>query len=282
MLQVIIENKYGEQLNLSNSEYYDIVSVGGITPPNATINTSIVAAQDGTMYNSSRLEQRNITLLIVPKKGIENSRINIYKYIKAKQYIKVYMKNGLRDVYIEGYVESIEADLWTKTQNIQVSIICPNPFFKAKEIKTIEFSNVVSAFEFPFYSDEIGIPISYISTFTEENVNNASDEEMGLIIHLHASGLVLRPTIYNQTTNEHFSINYEMKSGDIITINTRKGEKSLILKREGAEINIINHMEKGSKWFNLRIEDNIYSYVCEFGAENLQLRAEIQNIYVGV
>lgn len=281
MLEAIIENKYGEQLNLCELEGY-VVKITGLTPAKATINTSKSATMDGSKYNSSRLNERNIVLQIIPRHDIERKRINLYKYIKTKQYVKLYFRNNSRNVWIEGYVESFEGDLYVQRQQLQVSILCPDPYFKSIEELTYEFAAVSPLFAFPFSISEEGMPVSSLVTYAEKNILNESDEETGVIIELHATSLALEPTIYNMTTNEHFTINYEFQRGDIVRINTKRGQKSLTLIRNGIETNIINLIEKGSKWFNLIVGDNVFSYTTLFGTENLQVKIILQPIFEGV
>lgn len=282
MLRVKIENKYGEQLDLTGNPFYDVTSVTGLTPPSATINTSAIATADGTMFNSSRVNERNIVLTIVPRMNIESSRINIYKYIKSKQRVRLYFANGVRDVWIDGYVENVEGDLYANPQKLQVSIICPDPFFKSIEDSRKSFSVVVNEFEFPFETNEEGIEISSLSSYTEINIFNASDDEVGIVLSLYANGQVVTPTIYNQTTNEHFTIEYTMTAGDMITVNTRRGEKSIRLIRDGVASNIINKVAAGSNWFALRTGGNVFSYTAAQFPENLDINTDIQPIFEGV
>ena len=84
------------------------------------------------------------------------------------------------------------------------------------------------------------------------------------------------------TTNENFSLDITMQTGDIITINTRRGNKSITLNRNGVITNILNDMVQGSEWLNLTVGDNVFSYTCETGAENLYIIATLQPIYEGV
>ena len=84
MLEIIVENEYGEQLNLANNMSYVLGGVSGVTPPAANINTTTLATKDGSIFNSSFLGNRNIVLTIYPQNSIERARINIYKDIKAK------------------------------------------------------------------------------------------------------------------------------------------------------------------------------------------------------
>lgn len=282
MLQLTVENAYGEKLNLSNNDDYYLINVTGLTPPAATINTGTIATKDGGTYNSSRFENRNIVLYIKPRRDIEKTRINLYTYIRAKHYIKLYLKNGTRDVWIDGYVETVDGDLYTQSQEIQVSIICTDPYFKAMDEKIFDFSTINSLFEFPFSIGAEGSEISSTSKFVELNVQNTSDEETGVILEFYASELALEPTVYNSRTGEKFTINHEFQKGDIVRLNTRTGEKKLTLIREGVETNILNQMERGSKWFTLLVGDNVFTYTALYGIENLQLKLILQPIYGGM
>lgn len=282
MLQVIIENQYGQQLDFSRSKDYDVLKVTGLTPPVATINTTVIATNDGGAFNSSRLNNRNIILIIKPKGNIEQSRLNLYKFIQAKQYIKMYFKNGQRDVWIDGYVESVDGDLYTQIQQFQVSIICPDPYFKSRDALITNFSVIEPVFTFPFTIPADGVVISQLNNYAERNIINDSDSESGIVVDLYARDLALEPTIYNLTTGESFTINHEFQPGDLIRINSRQGEKSLKLIRQAVESNVLNQMDRTSKWLTVAVGDNIFSYTALFGAENLQMIVHLQPIYTGV
>lgn len=283
MLHVIAENKKGEQINLTSNDNYALLSVGGLTPPTATINTAVIATSDGAVFNSSRLGTRNIVLLIAPLNSIETNRINLYQYFKSKQYIKLYLENNTRSVWIEGYIENIEGDLYTNKQQLQISIICPDPYFKDTATGLYTFSNIIDLFEFPFAIEETpGVPISELGEFVEIAITNNSDDDTGIIITMLANAAVENPTIYNMTTNEYFTLDIELDTGDVVTIDTRRGHKTVTLNQDGVITNIINNMAQGSTWLNLVVGDNIFSYTCESGAANLNIGVELQPIYEGV
>lgn len=283
MLQVIAENKYNEQINLTQNGNYALLSVGGLTPPAATINTAVIATSDGAVFNSSRLGTRNIVLTVAPLNSIETNRINLYQYFKAKQYIKLYLENNTRSVWIDGYIDKIDGDLYTQSQKLQISIICPDPYFKDTTTGLYTFSNVIDLFSFPFAIEETpGIPISELGEYVEIAITNNSDDETGVIIQLMANAAVTNPIIYNMTTNEHFALNISMETGDVITIDTRRGHKTVTLNRNSVITNILNDMAQGSEWLNLVVGDNIFTYTCDTGAEYLNISVQLQPIYEGV
>lgn len=282
MFTFIAENQYKEQIELSNNDNYYIISITGLTPVKATINTDTIGGTDGTRFNSSRLNERNIVITLKYKHDVEKNRIALYKIFRTKQYVNLYFKNGSRNIYIEGYVESFEGDLFEKGQSAQISVLCPQPYFKAIEELLTEFSVVESKLEFPVCLPEEGIPFSMVTNYKEQIIKNEGDAECGAVIELRARGLVIEPTIYNVLTNESFRIRYEMHDGDVIRINTNSGEKGIRLVSEGVTTNIINLVQRGASWFQLRCGSNIFSYECASGSDDLEVAFYINYRYQGV
>ena len=72
-----------------------------------------------------------------------------------------------------------------------------------------------------------------------------------------------------------------MVSGDEIVINTMKGEKSIVLIREGIVTNILNCLSKDSDWFTLSKGDNVFAFTAEEGLDSLQFYIENYIVYEG-
>lgn len=148
------QNKYGEQLELTHNEAYVIESIEGIDPPEAVINTTRNANADGSVFNSSYVDNRTIIITLAINGPAESNRINLYKYFKAKYPVRLYYQNGTRDVYIDGYVKNIQIGLFEKKQIAQIIILCPEPFFNGSEDTITDFTSVNALFEFPFSVEE--------------------------------------------------------------------------------------------------------------------------------
>lgn len=282
MYTLKVENQKGDVLDLTGDPLYDVLKIDGLNPPSASINFSSMANFDGSLYNSAQLGNRNIVLTIKIYNPVETNRINLYKYFQMKKKIRVYYENNTRSVYVDGYVETFENNYFTINQTVQISIICPNPFWKENDITKIEFSKTIDLFEFPFAIPAEGIEFSRIETLTTEYIN-AGDIEIGTIIELHATtDQILNPKFYNRTTQEFFGVNFDMTEGDVIRINTQRGEKSVVLIRDGVETNIINNMMQGSTWIQLIPGINEISYECDEGATNLNVTVTAVKCYEGV
>ena len=84
MYTLKVENRIGDMLNLSGNSNYTVYKVEGLAPPKATINSSVNAASDGILINSTKLESRNIVIYIAIENEIESNRINLYRWFTSK------------------------------------------------------------------------------------------------------------------------------------------------------------------------------------------------------
>lgn len=268
--------------NESNFQVYDIQ---GLNPPKAQINSAKVAGMDGSKFNSSKLEERNIVIYIKLNGDIEKNRLYLYSFFPTKEWCKFYYKNGSRDVYIEGYVETCEVTPFTNNEIMQVSIVCPYPYFKAMEEIVDDISKALAAFEFPF-AINIDDPISFstIDTSKVTNVYNDSESETGVIIDIDVLGNVNSLQIKNVSTGETFGLNYNFLENDKVIIDTNKGKKSIKLIRNGIESNLFTSIVKGSTFFQLSIGDNFFSYLVDNGVndELVHIAFKHYTVYRGV
>lgn len=281
MFELKIENKYRDQLKLTNNPNY-IVEATGLSPVTSEIITIKVANYSGERYVSSRQQSRNIVLNIYVNEPVEINRISLYNYIKSHDFIRVYYKNNSRDVYIDGYVESFELNHFEQTQTAQVSIICPQPNFL--DVSDIEVSNinVIKGFYYPFDTVTNNIQFGEINEDGTIMINNTSDDDIGFIYQIHCRGEVINPFIYQTETNQYFKINKRFKADDVITIDTRRGKKSVIVTYRGVETNIINSVNDVSKWLQLQAGYNHITQGAESGAEYMDSTVIYTNEYEGV
>ena len=280
MFTAKVTNSRGDSLTLFPSNTYYCEISEGLTPPKAALNYSVVGINDGSIFNSARLENRNLVLNITPLRDIESSRINLYKFFRVKQSCTFYFKHGSRDVCIEGHVESVDGDLFANKQTIQISILCSKPYFKAIEETATDVSQIAPLFSFPFAISSDGLAFSEILKHPERNVYNDGDAETGVIIEIRANGEASNPRIYEEAGGG-IGINIDMLEGDIITINTNVGEKAVTLFRDGVETNIINKVQPNPTWFRLQPGDNVFSYAAD-GLDLLQIVFKHYSQFEGV
>ena len=76
MFTLEIENTKGTRLELTDNENnFQVTNIEGLNPPNANINTSNYANSDGSSFNSSKIENRQIVITIALNGDIERNII---------------------------------------------------------------------------------------------------------------------------------------------------------------------------------------------------------------
>lgn len=282
MYHLIVENESGGKLELTNNRNYDVLSVSGTNPPVATINTVNIVGMDGSRFKSSRVQQRNIVITLNIQHPIEANRLALYNFFRVKRWVKLYYKNSRRDVYIEGYVESIENNPWSQLQQPQISIICPQPYWLSTSETTVNFSNSKAAFEFPFSIPSEGIEFSTLEQIASEIVNVGEVQTGGIITFFATTDQIINPKFYNRTANTFFGIDFEMNQGDLIIVNSLIGQKSVTLLRDGVTTNILSDRTDGSTWLTLEPGENEVSFGSDEGSENLRATLTIAQKFEGV
>lgn len=303
---IVVTNYLGDRIKLElgkpDVSGFLIKSITGLGPAKANVNTTEVSTNDGSLFNSARLSQRNIVLDMVfintvYGESIEDLRQKSYKYFPLKKSVELTIETDNRYVKTTGYVESNEPNIFSSQEGTQISIICPDPYFySAGEDgnNVTNFYSIDPMFEFPFSNKSLDEPLlvfGEIQIKTEGVITYHGDSEIGVMIYIHAIGPATNINIYNTETREVMRINTEKISSltgkgivasDDIVINTAKGEKSITLIREGVSYNILNCLDKNTDWFTLAKGDNIFAFTADSGVTNLQFRVENKVIYEGV
>ena len=287
MFEAKIENSSGNVLTLTGNEpVYQVIDITGLNPPAAQINTTTIVGLDGAVFNSSKLQTRNLVLTIKINGNIEQNRLLLYSYFRTKEKCKFYYSNNTLDVSIEGYVESVECGLFTNNELAQISILCPYPYFRSLSEVIEDSSNVLKLFVFPF-SINIDNPV-VISNLDDSggiSVFNNSESETGAVIYIDFLDSASSVEIKNTKTGDDFEINYSFLENDTVIINTNKGRKSITLLRNGTLSNLFSALQAGSVFFQLSPGVNNFDYLVSGSTANNQdisITFKYYNIYRGV
>lgn len=301
---VTITNPNGEEvtINLGDIEPQTglfITEIEGLGPPKADINMTSLAAKDGSLYNSSRANGRNIVMHVrfINAASIEEVRLLTYKYFPLKKRIKFHIETENRIAETEGYIESNEPDIFSEEESATISIVCESAWFKDASVNGIEivdFSDIVSLFEFEFEDDDEESPtleFSSIEPKRENIITYYGDADTGFTMRMFIGGTVVNPVIYNIETQERMKINTSkvaaivgsaVKSGDEIRIISEAANKSITLIREGRSYNILNALDIDATWLVLHEGDNVFSYTADSGELNIMFKIESQILLQGV
>lgn len=279
---LILENETGQQIDLSKTANRFMFSkIEGLNPPAGTISTSSYAGMDGSYLNNAFIEKRNVVIPFEMRGfDVELRRHELYKVVKPSRYIKIYYSTKNISVYAEGIVETCEMENFEMLTKGQISIVCPDIYWYSGETQIAEYSRITGAFHFIFPDNDEPFPIGKYNTQNIMTIVNDGDE-VGFTLEI-SGGPAKNPTIYNAVTDEYMQILGDIKDGDIITITTKTGNKTVTLEREGVVTNIINRLVSGSTWLTLKQGENKFYVRASEGLSSLKVRLIHRNAYLGV
>lgn len=284
MFNMIFENKDENRLQFGAGSPYTITEFQGLNPPTATINTNTAATLDGALFNSSKLQMRSINVAFAIEENAEENRLAVYKVVQSKLPLRIYYQSDYLDIFIDGYVESVNIGYFDRKQIVTVSVLCPFPYFKGAQEVINELSAVIKRFHFPFASTAAKeLVFGEIDPITSVEVDNAGSVQTGLTFQLYAKKAVSNPKIYNYETNEFMEVNIDMQAGDLITITTGQGNKTITLLRDAVQTNIFNLLSKNSTWLQLDVGGGIFVYQVGTGnITSLVVTISHYDLYEGV
>lgn len=284
MYKLSLENEHGDVLQLTNTPDYTVLEIDGLYPPSANIITSQMSLYDGSKFNSSKVNERQLEIAMAIEPDAETNRIALYRIVKTKRYIKVNYENGQRNVYVEGYVSDVNISFFEMKQQATISILCPEPYFRSAEEIIETARSIIPKLHFPFVTTATEPKVfSYYEANTERNVTNEGDVECGMIIEISCRDEVINPAIVNTDTLEYFRLTTTLEAGDVLYITTQRGQKRARVYRDGEYINLFNYIAKGSTWLQLQPGDNIFMYEADSTtAQYMEVRFMHQNLYEGV
>lgn len=282
VFSLILENATGEQIDLTTTaNRYMVSEIDGLYPPAGTISTSTYAGMNGSYLNNAFIEKRNVVIPFEMRGfDVEKRRHELYRVVKPSRYIKIYYSTKNISVYAEGIVETCEVENFEKLTNGQISILCPDIYWYSTETQIAEYSRVRGAFHFVCPDNDDPFPIGVYNTQDMMTINNSGDE-VGFTLKI-SGGPAKNPTIYNALTDEYMQIVGDIQKGDVITITTKTGNKTVLLEREGVVTNIINRLVSGSTWLNLKAGENKFYVRASDGLNNIKVRLIHRNAYLGV
>lgn len=222
-----------------NESQWQVMSITGLAPTPALVNTSAVVGSDGVRLNSVRLEARNIVILLKLNQP-ETARRIFEQMASPKTPVRFFYTAGDRSVYIDGVVETFECDLFSAAETIQISIVCTDPYFNDHIDQTVE-----------------------ITASTGGSIVTSSTIPTGIVCRTTFSAPASKFTLINVNANKHIEVDYAFETGDELTIDTRLRHKAITLTRSGSTVSIFGSMSDDSELFTVRSGKALLRYTAQ-------------------
>jgi hypothetical protein len=245
---VEITNPRGDTLQLplsDSSTGYAVKDIQGLGPVAAALTSSSMAQMDGAQAQNARRDIRNITMSLglepdYVTNTVQSLRTDLYDYLMPKMNIlmKFYL-DGIIFGTCLGQVESCDPSIFSADPTVDVSIICNDPDFYGITPEELDANTV--------------------STTDVQVISYEGSSETGIVLEIAINRSLLALTVYNTAPDNSaqiFSITGSFAAGDILTLNTIPGKKSLILTRAGIESSAFSGVDETSNWITLSKGDN--------------------------
>lgn len=300
---IVATNDKGDsvELDLANPWAGGIAVTGasGLGPADGTINTVNFATSDGALFNSSRIKSRDIELnLKFLGSDIEAVRHRLLRYFRVKHPITLDFITDYRHTYITGHVEKNEIDIFSNSEGADITIVCPNPFFKLRDpVKgknSVRFTTSTPSFEFEFQDPNSESPTLVFGEMTatgETVVVYEGDADASTIVDIQFLGPASGVKLYNTTTQTRISIDTNeisrllgstIRAGDRLSISSGVGDKYVKAYRDGKVHNALSALDKNSDWIFLTPGDNLITVRADTGIDNVSAIISFENLYESI
>lgn len=263
-------------------------SVDGVMSVTNKVTTSENTTVDGSTYQGSVTQQRNIVITAHISKKHVYYRNLLYKCFKPKTNGQLtYSEEDERRI-IDYRVESIEIDEKGVVRNAVISLICPDPFFKDEEDTIVTMAGWEARFEFPHCFIAEKEPFGErVAEITKEIDNDSAADNIGIEILIEAMGAVTNPAIYHTEQEEYIKIGTDnnplsISRGQKIRITTGTNEKAVYLIDGEEETEINEYLDEGSDFIQLVHGKNTFTYAAAAGRDYMNVTITYRFRYLGV
>lgn len=303
--RVVITNYLGESVEykIEGVDVYKnkgllITEIEGLGPTGADVIFTKLVSTDGSLFNTSRLNERNIVVHanFTWADTIEEARLSSYKFFPLGKKVRILVETENRTGYADGYVERNEPNIFKSDTDVMISILCESPYFTDVDGETTSesLSNIIPMFEFEYENEGTSLN----TVFSEYAVKNKmildydGESEIGFSIVLHAVEAVVNPTIF--FINDGISISIptaratamagtdSFSNGDDIIITSMPLKKSIVYQHNGVITNIFSIFPKDIGWPKLYPGQNAFMFTADSGEDNLRLYVRYTKKYEGV
>lgn len=276
-----------------------ITKIDGLGPPKANINTvDLTGSHTGSFYNGAKVTTRNIVisfqLIEVIQNGgvtktVEDVRNDTYKIFPLASKVTLTIVTDRKRYMIDGYVESIEPDIFNKNETLNISIICPQVYFyeKTSRYGAAAQSILMNEFEYPFANESLYNSLIQMGTITqsstEQYINRIAydgDVPTGFAVTVEFSSapqgnylVINTSTGTNNQANEAYStftidwtrVGTTPAQGDSLFLSTIDGAKTVELSGVGSIMHKIGSDVQWGKLYpgdnSIRIQDKVEKIV---------------------
>lgn len=265
-------------------------SAEGLYEVSNTVTRSPNTMTDGSTHQGSVTAERNIVLIMRDRPDSDHraNRELLYSIFKPKsEGTFIYREDGITRS-IGYYVERVYIDSEKRSRMATVSLICPDPFFKAMEDTVVRMAGWSALFEWQHEFIDGGEEFGARNDERLKEIDNSSAaDNIGVTITLDAQGPVTNPTVYHVEQGTEIALGTEnnplyLVTGDKLIITTHTNNKHVYLIHEGVKTEINEYLTEESEFIQLQHGINTFGYGASAGIAYISVTISYRYQYLGV
>lgn len=266
-----------------------IDSIDGIYEISANVKSTEYGATDGSHYNATVVPQRNIVINGRILNDYKNKRSVLYRVFRPGSNGQFrYTENGETKI-IDYQMESCKIpDTQNRVKEVQISLLCADPYFRGNNDITVNMASWESDFEFPHEFLEAGEEFGSKSSELLKTITNSNGVNgIGMTITITTTGSVTNPKIYHVERDEYIAIGttenpFTMDSSDTLVIETTTGKKRVRKIRNNVESAVDEYLNPSSEFIQLNTGENTLRYAADSGEDLMNVTISYRMRYLGV
>jgi hypothetical protein len=246
-----------------DTDLIQIRNIDGLDPVKATINTSQYGSIAGADYVGGSVPPRNIVVTLHPNPDWkdwthESLRRLLYAYFMPDRPIRLeFFSDDVVPVMIEGHVEGIETNIFSRDPELIISIICPDPYFTALS-PVVLTGNTIR----PGGTEEEILYNGNIETGIRLKVDAVTAPNPSYITvkigDVAASNLTVSATVD------------DFKYLDLSSVQMQKHVQNVSLT-DGSITSLLSYVQAGFVWPTLQPDENFFSVITDAGVQEWEL-----------
>lgn len=262
-----------------------LLQAEGLHSLNRAMHTIDQATSDGTVLVGSKVQARTVRLHIKLLRDVVALRNDII-CICAQGNMTLALSRGAGTYIMPCTAQGVTHDAQNGSK-ISITLYVPVPYWRAEIAKTVWIAGWAAAFEFPVEITGDGIEFGTRTETRVVNVQNSGSIETGCTITFSARSNVTNPAVYMAANSgRYIRIVTSMSAGDVVTINTTRGQNAaqLTIYRAdaGESYNAFSLLDPGSEFLQISPGDNLIRYDADAGADALDVSITIDELFAGV
>jgi Phage tail protein. len=256
---------------------FKLISHSGFAAADYDVKAAVSGASDGGYISSARIGTRTLGIKFdFGGSNAESVRQSLISFFTPGRELTVTAQRGRIIRRISG--RASDFDISEKNRHarssVNLSVLCPDPFFKADNTVYVSAAVRTPMFHLPCHFPCV---LGVQSSTGDIEIINSGDTFADMVAELAAASSVTAPYILNRTNGKRIKVNNTLGSGEVLTISTVRRAKTAAI---GGTRCLIDPTSQFSDFLEVGL--NQITYGSDDGSAGLAANVRYTALFYGV